>query len=161
MNCTVRFGNCFLRVPMVYQPCCPGQARGTHKNVLQNLLRSSFCLIVWILISLKLTWIPNSESEEKGGGRWKFLADSKVGSVFSATTSSVVNAAVNTKKATVTAAIATKASYTQYGLYGTQWTFRMSTHFIYSSRSWERNINSERRFYRARLKFCPGFFDVI
>ena len=22
MNCCVRFGNCFLRVPLMYQPCC-------------------------------------------------------------------------------------------------------------------------------------------
>ena len=22
MNCAVRFGNCFLRVPLIYQPCC-------------------------------------------------------------------------------------------------------------------------------------------
>ena len=36
MNCTLRFGSCFLRVPLMYQPCClchlARQARGTHKR---------------------------------------------------------------------------------------------------------------------------------
>ena len=22
MNCTLKFGNCYLRVPLLYQPCC-------------------------------------------------------------------------------------------------------------------------------------------
>ena len=50
MNCTVRFGKCFLRVPLTdtpdLLPCAmlPRQARGNlKKTCLQNLRYSSFC----------------------------------------------------------------------------------------------------------------------
>ena len=51
MKYTVRFGNCFLRVPLMYQPCClvpccQGKLGELTKNSLQNLLNGSFCILV-------------------------------------------------------------------------------------------------------------------
>ena len=37
MNCAVRFGNCFLTVQLMYQPCCQGKLGEFTKNSLQNL----------------------------------------------------------------------------------------------------------------------------
>ena len=42
MNCTVGFVNCFLRVPLAYQPCCPvpccsGKQGELSENCLPNL----------------------------------------------------------------------------------------------------------------------------
>ena len=42
MNCTVGFVNCFLRVPLAYQPCCPipccpGKRGELSENCLPNL----------------------------------------------------------------------------------------------------------------------------
>ena len=34
MNCTLRFGNRFLKVPLMCQPVLPWQARGTHRKQL-------------------------------------------------------------------------------------------------------------------------------
>ena len=53
-KCTVRFGNCFPRVPLMYQPCCLvpcclGKIGDLTKSSLQNLLYTSFCLLVFHL----------------------------------------------------------------------------------------------------------------
>ena len=37
MNCTVGFVNGFLRVPLAYQPCCPGKQGELSENCLPNL----------------------------------------------------------------------------------------------------------------------------
>ena len=54
MNCTVRFGNCLLRVPPALLPCAllPSQDWGKHKNSLQNLPNSLFCLSVHRVLPL-------------------------------------------------------------------------------------------------------------
>ena len=51
INCLVRFGNCFLRVALMYQPsclltCCQGKPGKLAKNCHPNLRNSSFCLLV-------------------------------------------------------------------------------------------------------------------
>merc|ERR1712088_108259 len=56
---TVRFGNCFLRVPLMYQPCClvpccQGKLGELANNSLQNLLYTSFCLLVKYLRRMRL-----------------------------------------------------------------------------------------------------------
>ena len=53
MNFTVRFGNSFLRVPLMYQPSClvpchQGKLGKLSKISLQHLQCSSFCLSVMI-----------------------------------------------------------------------------------------------------------------
>ena len=53
-NCTVRFGNCFLRIPLMYHPCClllccQGKlGELTKLKSLKILLYSSFCVLVLI-----------------------------------------------------------------------------------------------------------------
>ena len=59
MKCTVsvRFKNCFLRVPLMYQPCClvpccQDKLGELTKNSLQNILCSSFGLLVVLYLRL-------------------------------------------------------------------------------------------------------------
>ena len=51
ITCTVGFVNCFLRVLLVYQPCCSktcslGKLGELSENRLQNLLYKVFCHLV-------------------------------------------------------------------------------------------------------------------
>ena len=62
MNCLVRFGNCFLRVALMYQPscllpCCQGKPRELAKIFYPNLRNSPFCVLIFQLIVSK-TFYP-------------------------------------------------------------------------------------------------------
>ena len=67
MNCTMRFGNCFLCFPLMYQACCivprsQRQVRGSSQNSLQYL-RVQFILSPSILVR---TWPRSFELSSRG-----------------------------------------------------------------------------------------------
>ena len=66
MPCTVGFVNCFLRVPLVYNPCCLfsyGQGKPGWSQ--QNLLYKAFCHLVGMHKMKACPWEENFSLQER------------------------------------------------------------------------------------------------
>ena len=48
MNCRVRFGICFLRVPLIYQPCCPVPCCQGKLGELAKTVYKTYCTVHFV-----------------------------------------------------------------------------------------------------------------